>query len=172
MKQEAKLVRIDRSKPYLRQWYSQGFRAVKVKLADVSCRVCRSVADAEFYIMSLMQKDNPIFRLTHPNCRCGFIPIPESNVKHDKFNETTGYKLKAKELQEKPAKEEVDIHQDKNEDRTQHETDLKQKQVEKEIEKTEEKIKDAEDQDKPASFKQYLTKYLDQLKKFLGKLVP
>ena len=186
MQREAELVRIDRSKPFLRQWYSKGYRAVRIKLADVSCRVCRSMRDAEFYIWNLMTKDNPIFRLTHPNCRCGLLPIDESNIDNELFNEKTGYKVKIRDRLEKtkPISKIPEKESPKNEEQELTPDAIKKKELaEKQIEETERKINEIEKKEdqaksdgeevdkKPGGVKEYLTKYLDKLKNFVYKLV-
>lgn len=86
LSKRSKLARIDRSKEYLRRWQAQGFLAVKIKLVDVSCRECRAMKGVVFSIKSLLGKDHPLFRTTHPNCQCGLIPVPESHPDHDKFD--------------------------------------------------------------------------------------
>lgn len=182
MLKHAELVRIDRSKPFLRQWYSQGFRAVKLKLVDTSCRVCRSMRNAEFYIFTLLRKDNPIFRVTHPNCKCGLLPVPESNIKHDQFDEKMGYKLKARELEE-PTKPVVPEKEEKY-DTNDKALEQKKEKIEKQIEDTEKKIEDIDKKEekeaepgkeqshKPNHIKDYLNHYLQKLKDFMKKLVP
>lgn len=182
MQIEAKLVRIDRSKPFLRQWYSQGFRAVRLKLVDKSCRVCRSLRDAEFYIFNLLSKDNPLYRLTHPNCNCGLVPVDESHLKHKDFDEKIGYKLQVKKIDEPnahiaPEKNE-DIDKHKEEEQKEYQTKLDQ--TNKEIEKTEQKLEQVEKKEEedtkegeeppPSSLKQYLNRYLDKLKNLVVDL--
>jgi hypothetical protein len=157
---------MDESKPFLRQWYSQGFRAVRLKLVDTSCRICRSMRNAEFYIFNILRKDNPLFRITHPNCNCGFIPIDESHLKHDKFDTTTGYKIKVKEIAKPEAPtvpEEVIPEAPRN-------TGINNKidQIEKEIETTEEKLETTNEA--PVGVKPELTQYLNKLREKLDDL--
>lgn len=96
------------TKDDLRTWYTDKelkFRAVRLKLIDTSCRVCRSLRDAEFYIFNLLRKDHPLYRVTHPNCQCLFEPIPESSVLHDEFDNNIGYKVKQRKVDDMPVSE-------------------------------------------------------------------
>lgn len=177
---QAKIVRIDKSKQALRTWYSQGFLAVRIKLVDKSCRVCRSLRDTEFYIWNLLTKDHPLYRLTHPNCNCGMIPVEESNIKDKNFNAHIGYRIQVEKL----SKQKKSINPPKSEPKTQEETkpetdniDWKIVNIEKELKWTDNKLDQLEETEKEqeakgrpfddSHTKDYLTRYKKQLDKKL-----
>lgn len=177
--EKAKLVRPDGSKTMLRTWYSQGFRAVKLKLGETSCRVCRSLRNTEFYIWNLFRKDHPLFRMTHPNCLCGFVRVEESNIKHNKFDSKIGYKIRAKKIVQPnkpivPPKKET-----KQPEEPKIDLNLKKKidQLQKEVKKTNEELNKLdkqkpteESENKSDDKRKTLTRFREELTKKLDKL--
>ena len=74
----AGITRPDLSKSYLQQFKSQGYtQAVFVAnvLADPNCEVLNNNI---YTIDDLLKYDNPLYRTSHPNCRCKFVPYPPS----------------------------------------------------------------------------------------------
>lgn len=70
----SKLVREDMSKYYLRNLKNDGYSQVVFTsnpAADPECKVLdRNIYDID----DLLRLDNPLFRVSHPNCLCKFDP--------------------------------------------------------------------------------------------------
>ena len=191
MKKYAVLVREDRSKKYLRDWQAQGFETIRIVVHNPNCDECREHANKIFPIDRLLEADNPLFRITHPNCECEMEPVQESNKKHEFYHTQRHYKKKEEEFkktkpvippktEEKlPEKPEIKLVLPGTEPSP---VDSKIRQTEREIAETEKRIekieeneeeKEAEGRPKttaPGSVKNELTKYLDRIKNFLFKL--
>jgi hypothetical protein len=42
---------------------------------------CDDLNGKVFEIKALLLLDSPLYRISHPNCRCKFVPVPSSMVK-------------------------------------------------------------------------------------------
>ena len=88
--QEAKLVRPDYSKRYLQDFQREGFTQVVFRAnvaADPECQVL----DGNLYMIDqLLSLDNPLFRISHPNCECKFEAYGPSSKTTSPPPSTTG----------------------------------------------------------------------------------
>jgi len=76
----SKLVREDMSKYYLRNFKNEGYKEAVFEAnvaADPECKIL----DRNIYnIDDLLRLDNPLFRISHPNCLCKLNPYgPSTN---------------------------------------------------------------------------------------------
>ena len=70
--QEAKLVRPDYSKNSLNDFQRDGFTQVVFRANVASDPECQALDGNVYMIDQLMPLDNPLFRISHPNCECAF----------------------------------------------------------------------------------------------------
>ena len=79
MQKLSKLVREDMSKYYLRNFQNDGYKEV-VFTANIAADPECKVLDRNIYnIEDLLRLDNPLFRISHPNCLCKFDPYGTSS---------------------------------------------------------------------------------------------
>lgn len=71
----ADIVRPDMSKSDLMRFKSEGYKQV-VFIANIAADPQCEVHNGEVYnIEELLKMDNPLFRISHPNCECKFEPL-------------------------------------------------------------------------------------------------
>ena len=76
---KALLVRIDPSKTYLNTLKSQGYITVVFVANMEEDPECEYLNGNVYNIDELIVLDNPLFRMSHPNCRCKFNPYEKGN---------------------------------------------------------------------------------------------
>ena len=74
---KALLVRVDPSKTYLNTLKSQGYVTVVFVANMEADPECEYLNGNVYNIEELIILDNPLFRMSHPNCRCKFNPYGE-----------------------------------------------------------------------------------------------
>jgi hypothetical protein len=78
----ATVTRPDLSKSDLQNWQTQGYTQVGFVANPICCeKVCQALEEGVggqhpiYEIVTLLALDNPLFRTSHPNCRCRFAPV-------------------------------------------------------------------------------------------------
>jgi len=72
----AEIVRPDMSKSDLLRFKNEGYTKV-VFVANIMADPQCEVHNGEVYeIDELLKMDNPLYRVSHPNCNCKFEPLP------------------------------------------------------------------------------------------------
>lgn len=76
----AGIVRPDMSSIELRKYQSDGETQV-VFVANIEADPECAELDGNVYdIDTLLTFDNPLYRTSHPNCRCKFVPLPTNEI--------------------------------------------------------------------------------------------
>jgi dTDP-glucose pyrophosphorylase len=76
----AEIVRPDISVTYLNQFKSEGYRQVVFIANVVSDPDCVNLDGNVYSIDELLKLDNPLFRISHPNCECKFEPLESGEL--------------------------------------------------------------------------------------------
>lgn len=75
----AGIVRPDLSGSKLRDLKNQGYVQVAFVANVMSDPECESLNGNVYIIDDLLRLDNPLYRTSHPNCNCEFIPLQEDD---------------------------------------------------------------------------------------------
>ena len=85
---KAFLDRPDLSRYDLNNFIGQGYEDAAFEANPACCAECQA-HDGEIYdINELLELDNPLYRITHPNCNCKFIPYGQSAFQVEETEET------------------------------------------------------------------------------------
>ncbi len=74
------LTRTDPSINYLRTFLSQGYAQVVFVANIIADPQCEKLNGFVYNIDELISLDNPLFRISHPNCLCEFKPYGKSTI--------------------------------------------------------------------------------------------
>ncbi len=79
LKHFADIVRPDLSRSDLEKWKMDGYTQVYfLKNVSEEDATCTNLDGNVYNIDDLLTYDNPLFRTSHPNCMCQFMPLEES----------------------------------------------------------------------------------------------
>ncbi len=68
------IVRPDRSYGQLLDWRAQGYEEVVFVANLAADPQCKQFDGNPYKIADLLRYDNPLYRTSHPNCNCQFVP--------------------------------------------------------------------------------------------------
>ncbi len=82
------LFRIDQSKNYLLQFKTNGYSQVVFINNFTADPQCKNLNGNIYNIEELIKLDNPLFRISHPNCLCKFQPYGQKTNKVPTLTQT------------------------------------------------------------------------------------
>ncbi len=71
----ALIVRPDKSYSQLLDWRAQGYEEVVFVANLMADPQCKEFNGNPYKISDLLGFDNPLYRTSHPNCNCKFVPL-------------------------------------------------------------------------------------------------